>query len=144
MQSPSLRAMKIGFESDTAPEAALKIAGLTNNAVEFHVADSPGGSPKSMLQAIEDGKIGVLITWEPAIGYFLKDYPDLAVTRVPNQEMGPGLPSLRYTFAMAMAVRKNDTALKDALNAVIKAHRQDLDAILAQYNVKTYASLAGR
>jgi mxaJ protein len=144
MQSPSLRAMKIGFESDTAPETALKIAGLTENAVEFHVADSPDASPKSMLQAVDDGRIGVLITWEPAIGYFLKDYPDLAVTRVPNQQMGPGLPSLRYTFAMAMGVRKNDTALKDALDAVIKAHRQELDAILAQYGVKTYASLAGQ
>jgi mxaJ protein len=144
MRSPSLRAMKIGFESDTAPETALKIAGLTDNAVEFHVADDPDASPKSMLQAVEDGKIGVLITWEPAIGYFLEDYPDLVVTRVPNQEMGPGLPALRYTFAMAMGVRKNDRALKDALDAVIKAHRQDLDAILMRYDVKLYSNLAGQ
>jgi mxaJ protein len=144
MRSPALRAMKIGFEAGTAPEAGLKIAGLIDNAVPFHVADSPTASPKSMLQAVEDGKIGVMITWEPAIGYFLKDYPDLAVARVPNEQMGPGLPAERFTFAMAMGVRQDDSALKDALDAVVKAHKPQLDAILAGYDVKLYSSLAGQ
>jgi quinoprotein dehydrogenase-associated probable ABC transporter substrate-binding protein len=143
MRSPALRTMKIGFEADTAPEIALKITGLTDNAVPFHVADNPSLSPRSMLQAVEDGKIGVMITWAPAIGYFLREYPDLQVTRVPNEEQGPGLPALRFTFAMAMGVRQHDTALKKALDEVIEKDKPQLDAILANYGIKLYSSLEG-
>jgi mxaJ protein len=144
MRSPALRAMKIGFEAGTAPEVALKIAGLTENAVPFHVADSPTASPKSMRQAVEDGKIGVMITWEPAIGYFLKDYANLTAARVPNEPMGPGPPAERFTFVMAMGVRQDDATLKNALDAVVKAKKPQLDAILARYDVKLYSSLAGQ
>jgi mxaJ protein len=143
MRSPSLRSMKIGFEEDTAPEAALKMTGLTDNAVPFHVADNPSLSPKSMLDAVDTGKVGVMITWEPAIGYFLKDYPELVVARVPNEEEGPGLPALRFSFAMSMAVRQNDTALKNDLDRVISEHKPQIDAILARYNIKLYSSLGG-
>jgi mxaJ protein len=143
MRAPALRNMKIGFEAGTAPEMALKVTGLTGNAVPFHVADNPSLSPKSLLQAVADGKVGVMITWEPAIGYFLKDYPDLVVTRVPNESEGPGLPALRFTFAMAMGVRKGDRALKDALDSVIKKEKPQLDAILADYGIKLYPSLGG-
>ncbi|HZU90678.1 MAG TPA: transporter substrate-binding domain-containing protein [Stellaceae bacterium] len=143
LRSPELRTMKIGFEEDTPPEEALKFLGLTDNVVPFHIADNPNASPKSMLQAVEDGKIGVMITWEPAIGYFLKDYPDLTIAQVPGFQQGPGLPAERFTFAMAMGVREHDTALKDALDSVIKAHKAQLDAILARYNVKLYPTLGG-
>jgi mxaJ protein len=143
MRSPSLQSMKIGFEEDTAPEAALKMTGLTDNAVPFHVADNPNLSPESMLEAVDTGKVGVMITWEPAIGYFLKNHPDLVVARVPNEEEGPGLPALRFSFAMAMGVRQKDTALKNDLDRVISEHKPQIDAILTQYNVKLYSSLGG-
>jgi mxaJ protein len=143
MRSPQLQAMKIGFEEDTPPELALKILGLTDRAVPFRIADNPNASPKSMLQAVADGKVGVMITWEPAIGYFLKDYPDLTITQVPIFQQEPGLPAERFTFAMAMGVRQHDTALAHLLDGVIKAHKAQLDAILARYGVKLYPTLAG-
>jgi mxaJ protein len=144
MRSPELQTMKIGLETDTPPEEALKFLGLMgSNTVPFHIASNPNASPKSMLQAVEDGKVGVVITWEPAIGYFLKDYPDLTIAQVPGFQQGPGLPAERFTFAMAMGVREHDTALKNALDGVIKAHKAQLDAILAHYDVKLYPTLAG-
>lgn len=144
LRSPALRTMKIGFEADTGPEMALKILGLTGNAVPFHVADDPNASPKSMLQAVEDGKVGVMITWEPAIGYFLKDYPGLTIAQVPSLQQAPGLPAERFTFAMAMGVRERDTALKDALDGAIQAHKAQLDAILARYGVKLFPTIGGQ
>lgn len=144
MRSPELRTMKIGFEEGTPPETALKILGLLGNAVPFHIANNPNASPKSMLQAVQDGKVGVLITWAPAIGYFLKDYPDLVVAQVPAFQQGPGLPAQPFSFAMAMGVREHDTALKHALNGVIKAHKAQLDAILARYGVKLYPTIGGQ
>lgn len=138
MNSVSMRSIKIGFEAGTTPETAMKMLGLINNSVPFHIASNPNASPKSMLQAVQDDKVGVMITWEPAIGYFLKDYPDLQIARVPSEEYGPGLPAVNYTYGMAMGVRKHDTALKAELNKVIAAHKAQLAAVLAKYDVKLY------
>lgn len=135
MRASALKTMKIGFESDTPPVTALKILDLTGNAVPFDVGGDPNASPKEMLEAVQTGKVGVLISWQPAIGHFLDDYPDLQTARVPNEQEGPGLPALRFSFAMAMGVRKNDTALKDALDRTIKAQKLQIDTILARYRV---------
>lgn len=141
MNSPALRSLKIGLEEDTTPELALKILGLTDNAVAFHVGDEAGTSPKIMLQAVQDGKVGVMITWEPAIGYFLKDYPDLQVAQVPAEPYGPGLPAINYTYSMAIGVRKTDNSLKTQLDKVIKAQQPKIDAVLAKYNVRLYPDM---
>lgn len=135
MRAPALKTMKIGFESDTPPVIGLKILGLIDNAVPFDVGGDPNASPKDMLEAVQSGKVGVLISWQPAIGHFLAGYPDLQTARVPNEQEGPGLPALRFSFAMAMGVRKNDTALKDALDRTIKAQKLQIDTILARYRV---------
>ncbi|HZO83425.1 MAG TPA: quinoprotein dehydrogenase-associated putative ABC transporter substrate-binding protein [Candidatus Binataceae bacterium] len=136
MDSPILRKVKIGFERDTPPEDGLKIRDLIIDATPFSVGDQEGVSPASMLQAVEDGKIDVMITWEPAIGYFLKNYPDLTVARVPNERV-TGSPE-QYMFSMAMGVRKNDQALAKKLNAVIARHKRALQDILRRYNVRLY------
>ena len=44
-----------------------------------------------------------------------------------------------YTFPMSMAVRQGDTALKQKLDALIKAHAADLQAILHRHGVATPA-----
>ncbi|SIR35175.1 MULTISPECIES: transporter substrate-binding domain-containing protein [Acidiphilium] len=140
MNSVSLKMVKIGFEEDTTPETAIKLLDLIGNAVPFHIASNPTASPKELLQAVQDGKVGVMITWEPAIGDFLKDYPDLQVARVPSEEYGPGLPTVNYTYGMSMGVRKHDTALKDALDKVIAAHKTEITATLAKFDVKLMAN----
>ena len=136
MDSSVLHKLKIGFEEDTPPEDGLKIRDLIFDATPFHVGDRKGESPRLMLQAVQDGKIDVMITWEPAIGYFLKNYPDLAVVRVPN-ERATGSPE-QYMFSMSMAVRKGDTALQQELNKVIARRKSQIKEILDQYNVKLF------
>src|SRR5579864_4656708 len=80
MDSAALRRLKVGFERDTPAEDGLKIRGLITGTppggvVVFDVSDEGGGSPEVMLTALKDGKIDVLITWQPAISLFLKTYP---------------------------------------------------------------------
>jgi quinoprotein dehydrogenase-associated probable ABC transporter substrate-binding protein len=130
--------IKIGYEEETTPETALKMLDLTQNAVVFHIADDPKASPQQFLQAVENNRVGVMITWEPAIGTFLKNYPDLTVTPVPTEEYGPGLPQVSYTYSMALGVRTKDTALKAALNKALVASQPQIAAILSDYNVKLY------
>jgi mxaJ protein len=136
MDSPILHRLKIGFERDTPPEEGLKIRDLLSQSQPFSVGDSENVSPGSMLQAVHDGSIDVMITWEPAIGWFLRNYPDLTVTRVPN-ERTTGAPE-QYLFSMSMAVRKGDESLQGQLNTVISGRKTDLQEVLQQFNVRLY------
>ena len=141
LDSPVLHKLKIGFESETPIETGLQLRGMVTTATPFDVADTPGESPRMVLQAVQDGKVDVMITWQPSVGAFLKDYPDLEVVMVPNErEMGP---PEQYTFPMAMGVRENDKALLDQLNGVIKAHQDELTKVLQQHGVRYPGSPSG-
>jgi len=140
MDSPILRKVKIGFERDTPPEDGLKIRDLLSQAEAFSVGDTENVSPASTIQAVQDSRVDVMITWEPAVGWFLRNYPDLVVTRVPNSRTTGG--PEQYLFPMSMAVRKNDEALKKRLDGVIADRKSALEEILRHYNVQLYPSAA--
>ena len=136
MDSPVLHRLKIGFERDTPPEDGLKVRDLLTQAQPFSVGDTEKLSPATMLRAVQDGTVDVMITWEPAVGWFLRNYPDLLVTRVPNSR-ATGAPE-QYLFPMSMAVRKGDESLKKRIDGVIVQRKNALQDILHQYNVKLY------
>lgn len=141
LDSPILHKLKIGFESETPIQDGLQLRDMVVDAKSYDVAGHSGESPRTMLQAVEDGTVDVMITWEPAIGAFLKDYPDLAVRIVPNErDMGP---PEQYTFPMAMAVRVGNDKLMNQLNKVIKAHQSELTRILRQHGVRYFGSTSG-
>ena len=134
MDSPVLKRLKIGFEHDTPAEDGLKIRGMIPGiAVPFDVSDEGAESPAIMLDALKNGKIDVLITWQPAISSFLKAYPDLEVVVVPNTR-ALGAPE-QYSFPMSMGVREGNDALKKKLDDVIEKHQAELTSILTQSGV---------
>lgn len=135
--SPVLKQLKVGFESDTPVEDGLKMRGMILKATAFDVADNHSDeSPNVMLDAVETGKIDVMITWQPAVSSFLKKHEDLEVVAVPNART-LGSPE-QYSFPMAMAVREDDAALEKAVNDVIAKHQSELTAILDEQGVKLY------
>ena len=131
MDAPVLKSLKIGFERDTPAEDALKIRGMIpGTTIPFDISDEGSESPATMLTALKDGKIDVLITWQPAIGAFLRSYPDLEVVAVPNSR-ALGAPE-QYSFPMSMGVREGNDALKKKLDDVIEKHQSELTAILTE------------
>jgi mxaJ protein len=136
MDSPILHKLRIGFERETPAEDGLKIRDLLAQAQPFSVGDTENLSPESMLRAVQDGSVDVMITWEPAVGWFLRDYPDLVATRVPNARTS-GAPE-QYLFPMSMAVRKGNENLSQRLDKVIAERKAVLQEILHQYNVQLY------
>ena len=136
MDSGILKRIKIGFESDTPAEGGLKMRGLVPAAIAFDVASDSAQSPVVMLNALDNGQIDVLITWEPAIGAFLQQHPDLEVVAVPNART-LGSPE-QYAFPMSMGVRQGDESLRTRLDDVIAAHQPELTSILSQHGVKLY------
>ncbi|HTR36684.1 MAG TPA: transporter substrate-binding domain-containing protein [Bryobacteraceae bacterium] len=142
MDSPVLKRVKVGFERETPIEDALKMRGMIPAAMAFDVATDDSQSPAVMLDALNRGKIDVLITWQPAIGAFLLSAPNLEVLPVPNERaLGP---PEQYTFPMSMGVRAGNDALKKRLDDVIANHQAELTAILAEGGVMSYAPRGDR
>src|SRR5580700_687939 len=77
MDSPVLKGIKVGFERDTPAEQGVKLRGMLPRSVAFDVGEEDGKSPATMLEALKKGEIDVLITWQPAIGSFLRAYPNI-------------------------------------------------------------------
>ncbi|MBV9744336.1 MAG: transporter substrate-binding domain-containing protein [Acidobacteriia bacterium] len=142
MDSPVLKRLRIGFERETPAEEGLKMRGLAPGTVKpFAISDDPEVSPASMLAALKDGQIDVLITWQPAIGAFLRDYPEMDVAPVPNSRaLGP---PEQYSFPMSMGVREGNQALKQRLDDLIQQHQTELTAILSENGVKLYEPAQG-
>jgi mxaJ protein len=137
MDSPVLKQLKLGFERDTPAEDALKMRGmLPGKSTAFGISDDSNASPATMLSALKTGRIDVLITWQPAVGAFLRDYPDLEVVAVPNSRaLGP---PEQFAFPMSMGVREGDQALKQRLDDVVQKHQAELTAILEENGVRLY------
>jgi mxaJ protein len=138
MDSPTLKRLKVGFERDTPAEDALKMRGMipgagTGSILAFDVSDEGGESPETMLRALKDGRIDVLITWLPAIGGFLRSYPELEIVTVPNTR-ALGAPE-QYSFPMSMGVREGNDVLKKKLDEVIEKHQAELTSILSENGV---------
>jgi mxaJ protein len=137
MDSPALKRLKIGMERDTPAEEGLKIRGLIPGTVTaFDVSEDSSESPTIMLNALRRGQIDVLITWQPAVGAFLRDYPDFEVIVVPNTR-ALGAPE-QYTFPMSMGVREGNEALKTRLDQLIQQHQEELTSSLSESGVKLY------
>jgi mxaJ protein len=137
MDSPVLKGLRIGFERDTPAEAAVKLRGLLPKGLGFDVADNPEESPAVMLKALTGGKIDVLVTWQPSIGAFLRNYPNLEVVPVPNART-LGAPE-QYSFPMSMAVRMDDQALKARLDSVVEKHRTEIESALTRTGVRLFS-----
>jgi mxaJ protein len=141
MDSPVLKRVKVGFERETPAEDALKMRGMIPAAVAFDITTDSDQSPALMLDALNSGKIDVLITWQPAIGAFLRKAPNLEVVVVPNERaLGP---PEQYSFPMSMGVRTGDDALKKRLDEVIAGHQAELTSILTENGVMSYAPRQG-
>jgi mxaJ protein len=141
MSSAALARLTIGFERETPVEDGLKRRGLVgagSTSVGFDVGEDSTVSPEIMLDALENDRIDVLITWQPAIGGFLDRHPDLTVVTVPNQRT-LGSPE-QYSFPMSMGVRADDQALQRILNDVIARTQDELTTILRLHGVGLFAS----
>lgn len=133
MDSPALKRLKVGFESETPAEDALKIRGMIPGAIAFNVGEDSSQSPAILLDALKNGRIDVLISWQPAISGFLHNFEDLTTVMIPNQRT-LGAPE-QYSFPMSMGVREGDTAMQKKLEAVIQKNQSELSSILRSSGV---------
>jgi mxaJ protein len=141
LDDPLLRRIRIGVQligddgANSPPAHALSRRGIIRNVVGFPVYgdyahESPGST---IVSAVASGAIDMAIAWGPLAGYFasIAAVP-LVVQPMPNRDAQTSLP---FSFGISMAVRRNDSALRNRLDRVIVRRRVQIDGLLASYHV---------
>jgi mxaJ protein len=138
---PRLRRLRVGVQlvgddyANTPPAHALSRRGIVQNVKGYRVQGdySQPNPPARIVEAVANGEVDVAVVWGPLAGYFAKRQPvPLELAPVSPRVDPPGLP---LTFAIAMGVRRGDTALRDSLQRVIDRRRPEIRRILDAYGV---------
>lgn len=136
-----LKTLRIGVTlvgddgANPPPAHALSRRGLIRNVVGYSVfgdylTESP---PARIVEAVARGDIDVAVAWGPMAGYFAsRQAVPLEITVLPPVD---GERELPFAFSISMAVRRDDVALHERVNAVIERRHTDVAAILASYGV---------
>jgi mxaJ protein len=141
LDDPRLRKLKIGVQmigddyASSPPAHALASRGITTNVVGYSVyGDYAQPDPtRRVVEAVAKREVDVSAVWGPTAGYFAKQSSvPLKVTRFTPEI---DLPFLPFVFDISMAVRREDTALRDRLDAIIEKRQPQIDAILREYDV---------
>ena len=140
LDDPTLAGLRLGVQvigddyTNSPPAHALARRGLARNLRGYTVygdyaEDSP---PADVVRAVALGEVDVAFAWGPIAGYHARRSA-VPLQIVPLASGDPTDPPMR--FAIAMAVRKDDDALRAELDHVIATRRDEITAILAAYGV---------
>jgi mxaJ protein len=88
---------------------------------------------REIVDAVADGRVDVAVVWGPLAGYFAqRESTPIEVRPIASSPNGS---SSRFTFDIAMGVRRDDTTLRAALDKVITRRGEDMRRILRSYGV---------
>ena len=136
-----LKTLTIGIqitgEDYANPPAAQALAArhLVQNVRGYTVyGDYSTSDPqRDVVDAVVDGRVDVAVVWGPLAGYYARTATsalDVATVRPGGRDS-----SLPFAFDIAMGVRRNDTGLRDALDAVVVHRGSEIRRILKSYGV---------
>ena len=141
LDDPALRTVRVGVQlvgadaTNTPPAHALARRGITTNVRGYTVYGDYTDAipPAGVLTALARREIDVAVAWGPLVGWLASRLPVeiMLAPIVPDVDVS-GLP---FTFDIAIGVRPDDGALRDRLDAALRARRGEIDAILAAYHV---------
>jgi quinoprotein dehydrogenase-associated probable ABC transporter substrate-binding protein len=132
---PRLATLRVGVQligNDLAaspPGGLLARRGHTQNVRGFPVVgDEP--SAQRAVEALERGEIDAAVLWGPQAGWFARrSGVPLRVAALPAPD------DAHFEYAIAMGVRRSDSALRDQLDEVIRRRHAEITRILAEYSV---------
>jgi mxaJ protein len=111
------------------PGLLLARHGYTRNVRGFPIVGEQPSAQRA-VDALARGEIDAALLWGPQAGYFAQR------AAVPLRVSAlAAAPQAHFDFAIAMGVRRGDTALRDQLDDVIVRRQADIVRILADYGV---------
>lgn len=93
--------------------------------------DDENNVAMQIAKDINAKKIDMAILWGPIAGYVISQSPKNSYTVIPMKST----PGLKFEFAMAMGVRRDDKARKEMLDKLIAAKKEEIQAIIASYHI---------
>jgi quinoprotein dehydrogenase-associated probable ABC transporter substrate-binding protein len=138
MRDPRLRKLRIGVhvigDDNTPPMEALARQDITQNTAGYMIfRDSQVRNHSRLVDDVARGKVDLAAVWGPLGGYYAsRAAVPLKVSLI--TDTGSFAPAI-FQYAIAMGVRKGNTALRDRLNAVLVRERPAIRNLLARYRV---------
>jgi quinoprotein dehydrogenase-associated probable ABC transporter substrate-binding protein len=137
LDDPVLKQIRIGVYRNSPIDFVFGRRGIVENVIGYSTFyDGQTNYPRRIIEDVAYGRIDVAIVWGPAAGYFVQQQADvlkLAPLEVSQLDGNGG--DEPQVFAMSMGVRKTDEPLHAALDAVLKARRDEIRQILQHYGV---------
>lgn len=113
------------------PGAALARRGLTDNVIGYPPLGATSVAER-MFAALGDGTLDVALIWEPQAAWYARRQA-YDVTLAPAVDGAGVAPA---AFGMAMAVRRDDVALRDALDRALGEVRPEVAAVLREFGLR--------
>jgi quinoprotein dehydrogenase-associated probable ABC transporter substrate-binding protein len=139
--APSLARLTIGIQMsgddyDNPPAAqALASRRLVQNVRGFTIyGDYSRPHPqREIIDAVADGRVDIAVVWGPLAGFYARRAPTPIDVR--PIAAAADTPPLQFTFDIAMGVRRDDVALRAALDGVIARRGAEIQRILRTFGV---------
>ncbi len=111
--------------------------GLSEEIVyyQFMTGDTSVYAGRIVEDELAQGNIDVAFVWGPIGGYFASKSA-IPMTVVPLDELGE-----RYIFSFALGVRKQDKEWRDLLDGIMEHRKDDIAAIINEYNLPSLANV---
>jgi quinoprotein dehydrogenase-associated probable ABC transporter substrate-binding protein len=141
LDDPRLRRLRIGVEmtgddySNPPALQALASRRIIDNVHGYLVFGdySTPDPPRAIVDAVARGEVDTAIAWGPLAGYFAsRSRVPLDLVPVTPERDGAGVV---FTFDIAMATRRGDRVLNDALNRIIANRSREIRAILDRFRI---------
>jgi mxaJ protein len=141
LKDPRLRTLKVGVHLigddgwNVPPAHALAQQGIVANVVGYSLLGdyAEPDPPARLIEAVASGDVDVAIAWGPLAGYFARR--SAVPLRIEPVADGAEFIPLVFEYPIGMAVRRDDAALRDQLDAIIERRQAEITAILARYGV---------
>ena len=88
---------------------------------------------RDIVDAVADGRVDIAVVWGPLAGYYARLEPTPIDVRPVAVEDTTA--ASRFSFDIAMGVRRDDSALREDLNRIIGRREADMRQILRGYGV---------
>jgi quinoprotein dehydrogenase-associated probable ABC transporter substrate-binding protein len=141
LNDPALRHLRIGVQItgedyDNPPAVeALAARQIIDNVRGYMVyGDYSQPSPaREVIDAVANRNVDVAIAWGPLAGHFVRTAAvPMEIAPVAPEHDGAGL---TFAFNIAMGVRRSDRALRDSLDRVVTARKEEIVSVLRQFGV---------
>jgi mxaJ protein len=91
--------------------------------------------PSRMVSEVAGGKAGMAVAFAPEVARYVKANPELEMTIVPDDNVRVDGVKVPFHFDQSIGVRKEDTQLRDALDAAIDKSRPQIETVLKEEGI---------